>query len=172
MKAKAKLLAGVLVAAGTMVAVEASAQHAVARGARGAGIAAAPRSAGVDHGGRGGHWRGGGRWQGRHGHWGGARSWSPRWSFYFGVPVFWGSYYWGSPHWDQYYHPRETIVYREIEREPYPEAEISEPTTEVPRSEGAPTQGPLYMNYCESARAYFPKATSCPEGWKLKSPTE
>jgi len=34
-----------------------------------------------------------------------------------------------------------------------------------------PQQGPLYMNYCESARAYFPKVTTCPEGWKLSNPT-
>ena len=32
---------------------------------------------------------------------------------------------------------------------------------------GAPTQAPAYMNYCESAKAYFPKVTTCPEGWKF-----
>jgi hypothetical protein len=57
-------------------------------------------------------------------------------------------------------------------REGYPEASFSGPTTEVPRGEGAPSQGPLYMNYCDSAKAYFPKVTACPEGWKLRSPTE
>jgi hypothetical protein len=40
-------------------------------------------------------------------------------------------------------------------------------TTEVPVGEGSPTQGPLYMNYCESAKAYFPKVNSCPEGWRF-----
>jgi hypothetical protein len=42
------------------------------------------------------------------------------------------------------------------------------PTTEVaPNAQGAPVQGPTYMNYCESAKAYFPKVTTCPEGWKF-----
>ena len=37
-------------------------------------------------------------------------------------------------------------------------------------SPGGPTQAPAYMNYCESAKAYFPKVTSCPEGWKFVTP--
>ncbi len=45
------------------------------------------------------------------------------------------------------------------------------PTTQVVPGPGAPNQGPLYMNYCESAKAYYPKVTTCPEGWKFIAPT-
>lgn len=196
MKATSKLLVAALAAAGAMVAAEVPAQESPgARGARGA--TAMPRSsaapagnpASVDHAGRsgsggrwsgegrGGHWGGGSRWAGHHGHWGGYRHWSPRWSFYFGVPVLWGGGYWGGGYWGAPYwydaYPGSTIVYREVEREAsFPEHRIGPANPEVPRGEGFPTQGPLYMNYCESAKAYFPKVTTCPEGWKLAKPTE
>lgn len=124
------------------------------------------------HGGQwnGGHW-GGGHWGDGHRHWG-SRYWGPRYSFYFGAPILFGSYYWGSPWWDDYYYyPRSTIVYRERIVEPYPasypEYEVSS-TEIVPRAEGAPTQAPAYRNYCESAKAYYPKVTSCPEGWRFE----
>ena len=183
MKATAKLLLAALAAGGAMLATAAQAQESPgARGAR--GTAAMPRSsgapagnpAGVDHGGRSGirgeHWGDGSRWSGHGGHWGGYRHWAPRWSFYFGVPVLWGAWYWGAPYWYDSY-PGSTIVYREVEREAsFPEHRIGPATTEVPRGEGLPTQGPLYMNYCESAKAYFPKVTTCPEGWKLATPTQ
>jgi hypothetical protein len=125
----------------------------------------------------GGHWRGGGHWNG--GHWRGGHGhggfhhhfFGPRFSFAFGVPLFWGPYYWGYPYygydWDG---PR--VVYREVIRDPEVIIEREAPaTTEIPRGEGAPTAGPLYMNYCASAKAYFPKVTTCPEGWKFISPT-
>ena len=186
MKATAKLLVAAVAAGGTLLAAQAEAQdrNPVGRSARGA-PAAVQRSADapsnnagtVDHGGRGwhrgdGHWHGHGRWGGhRYGYWGGYRHWSPHWSFYFGVPVLWGSWYWGAPYWYDY--PGHTVVYREVERDPsFPEGRMGPATTEVPRSgPGMPSQGPLYMNYCESAKAYFPKVTSCPEGWKLATPT-
>ena len=196
MKATAELLVAALAVGGAMLAADAQAEDSpVARGARGA--SAMPRSsaapsgnaAGVDHAGRHGD-RGGdaSRWSGHHGHhghrhrhWGGYHHWSPRWSFYFGVPVLWGSGYWGGGYWGGGYwgapywydgYPG-TVVYREVERDPsFPEHRIGPSTTEVPRGEGRPTQGPLYMNYCESAKAYFPKVTTCPEGWKLAKPTE
>jgi hypothetical protein len=38
-------------------------------------------------------------------------------------------------------------------------------------SQGSPERGPLYMNFCESANAYYPKVTSCPEGWKFQPPS-
>ena len=45
------------------------------------------------------------------------------------------------------------------------------PTTQVqPNNPGAPSQGPLYMNYCASSKAYYPKVTQCPEGWKFVTP--
>jgi len=46
-------------------------------------------------------------------------------------------------------------------------APMDDGTDVAPYSPGAPTQGPTYMNYCDSARAYYPKVTSCPEGWKF-----
>lgn len=174
MKATTKLLAvAALAAGGTLAALDVQAQSPTARGARGS--AAMPRSAGVDAGGRSwsgnhGNWSGGGHWNG--GRWHGSRYWGPRWSFYFGVPVFWGGYYWGAPYWYDSY-PGTTVIYREVEREAsFPEGRIVPPTTEIPRGDALPSQGPLYMNYCESAKAYFPKVTTCPEGWKLKSPTQ
>ena len=122
------------------------------------------------------HWSGGhrGTWSGGHvggRHWGGHHHhhfWGPRvsWGLYFGLPLAWGpAYYWG---WPYYYDYPRTIIYRDVER--FPEGEIA-PSTEVKPGPGAPSQGPLYMNYCESAKAYYPKVTSCPEGWKFVEPT-
>ena len=125
---------------------------------------AAGRTGGGGHGG-GGHWSGG-HWGGtswRGGHWGG-RYWGPSYAFYFGLPVLWSAYYWG---WPGYYYPPRAVIYRDV----YPETVYDAPppaTTEVPRTEGAPSQAPAYMNYCASAKAYFPKVTSCPEGWRFE----
>ena len=128
---------------------------------------AATADAQADRGWGGARPVGSGHWNG--GHWGGYRHWyGPRVGFYIGAPILWSSWYWGYPY--DYYYPR-TVIYREVERYPasYPEGVMEPmPSTEiVPRSEGAPTQAPTYMNYCESAKAYFPKVTSCPEGWKF-----
>jgi len=117
----------------------------------------------------------GGNWSGNRGHWGGGyRShwYGPRFGLYIGAPLLWPAWYWGYPY--DYYYPR-TVIYRDvIERYPasYPEGVMEPvPSTEIaPRTEGAPRQGPLYMNYCESAKAYFPKVTSCPEGWRFLAP--
>jgi hypothetical protein len=116
-------------------------------------------------------------WSGSRGHWGGYHSnwYGPRFGLYVGAPLLWSSWYWGGyPYGYGYYYPR-TVIYNDvIERYPasYPEGVMEPaPTTEIaPRSETAPRQGPLYMNYCESARAYFPKVTSCPEGWRFVEP--
>jgi len=172
MKATAKLLVAALAVAGLAVTAEAQAQS---RGSRGGAHAGGTHSTGTHSGGarnwsgthRGANWGHGRSW-GR-GHWSG-----PRVGFYIGAPLLIGG--WGWPYYDDYYgYPRSTVIYREVER--YPQSYIEQPgellpsTTEVPRSEGAPTQGPLYMNYCESAKAYFPKVTTCPEGWRLATPT-
>lgn len=107
-------------------------------------------------------------WRGGHGHPGYGHRWhGPRLGLYIGAPILFGSYYWNSPWYDE---PR--VIYREVLREPETIESYREPaTSELPR-EGAPAQGPLYMNYCESSRAYYPKATSCPEGWKFITPTQ
>lgn len=138
-------------------------------------VAAADVQAQAKHGWRGGgdrHWGGHrGHWGGHRGHWGGHRGhwFGPRLGFYIGAPIVLGSY-WGSPFW--YDEPR--VVYREVVREPEDLEVDPEPaaTTELPQGEGAPSQGPLYMNYCASARAYFPKVTRCPEGWKFITPVQ
>jgi hypothetical protein len=178
MKMTKTLMVTVLAAAG-LAAASAEAQNRLSRGSGGHG-ASAGASFG-DRGGRGnwsGHHNGGGNWSGHHngGHWHGgygSRYWGPRYGFYFGAPILLGSY-WGSPWWDDYYYPyypRSTVVYRERIVEPYPasypEYEVSS-TEIVPRAEGAPTQAPAYRNYCESAKAYYPKVTTCPEGWRFE----
>jgi hypothetical protein len=138
---------------------------------------AATADAQADRGGRSGsHWSGGahtgGSWRGGGGHWGGGYrgGYGPRIGLYIGAPLLWSPWYWGYPY--DYYYPRTVVYDRVIERYPasYPDGVMAPPeeTTEVaPRSEGAPTQGPTYMNYCDSAKAYYPKVTSCPEGWKF-----
>ena len=150
MKAMRKVLVAALAAAGLATAGT---------------VLAAPQSGGHSgghwSGGHSGHWSGG-HWGGRH--WGGHSYWRPGWGFYFGVPVIAA---WGWPYYYDYWYdyPRDTIVYREVERMPWPEA--NPPTTEVQPAPGAPSQGPAYMNYCESAKAYYPKVTQCPEGWRF-----
>ena len=162
MKATAKLLVTALAAAGlSTLALDAQADRGHSRG--GAHFS----------GSHGGHWGGfrgayvGPRW---YGGWGGYRWYGPRVGFYFGVPVVLGLGYWGSPY---YWGPRETVVYREVIREPAEDDTREAPPAErpAPRAEPAPTTGPLYMNYCESAKAYYPKVRSCPEGWKFITPT-
>lgn len=164
MKAKNTLMVAALAAAGLLVAVDTQAQS--RGGSRG-------------HGAHGGAHHGGGHFRGNHGghhggrHWGGhyRSHWGPRLGFYIGAPLLIGGF--GYPYYNDYYYPRSTVIYREVERAPYYEqpGELV-PSTEVPRSEGAPSQAPLYQNYCDSARAYYPKVTSCPEGWKLARPVQ
>jgi len=146
---KSLFLAAALTAAGFAVDAQAAGGHAPG-GARGVS---------------GGHWNGG-HWNG--GRWGGGRYWGPRVGFYIGAPVLFGSWYWGYPY--DYYYPRTVVLDRVIERYPasYPEGVMeSAPSTVVPLTEDAPSQGPTYMNFCASANAYYPKVTQCPEGWKF-----
>jgi hypothetical protein len=170
MKATGNLLLAALAAAGlTGVAADARADRGQGGGMR----------SGASHG--GGHWRGGHLGYAGYGrHWGGgwgyrSRWYGPRVGFYFGVPVVLGLGYWGSPFWD---YPRETVVYREVirDREVFRDSEDGDglrdaPAPEPRSSAPAPSSGPLYMNYCESAREYYPKVRSCPEGWKFITPT-
>jgi hypothetical protein len=59
-------------------------------------------------------------------------------------------------------------------RERLSSAQPVEPTTQVPPpapgEDGGPTQRPLHLNYCDSARAWFPHVRSCPGGWRLILP--
>lgn len=151
MKSIKTLLAVAVAVGGMMVAVDAQAQA---------------KHGGVYRGSSHGGWHGGGHWHGSY--------WGPRVGLYFGAPLLFGAYAWGYPYYD-YYGPR--TVYREVIREPEfiesvrerPAPQMSPPDASAP---GAPSQGPLYMNYCASAKAYFPKVSSCPEGWKFISPTQ
>jgi hypothetical protein len=127
-------------------------------------------AAGMSHG--GGHASGGSHWSG--GHWGGrGYFYGPRVGFFIGAPLLFGPWYWGYPYdyYYPYYYPR--TVYTDGAPDgyaaPYPEGEMQPaPTTQVaPNAPGAPAQAPAYMNYCESSKAYFPKVTACPEGWKF-----
>lgn len=128
------------------------------------GLGAAAEVAAQDkHGWRGGAHREGHGGHHRHGH--------GHWGIHIGVPLLWGGY-WADP----WYYGPPRVVYREVIREPEVVETVREvpapATTEVPRGEGAPGRGPLYMNYCESAKAYFPKVTQCPEGWKFIAPNQ
>lgn len=166
MKPMRTLLVAALAASGLVLATQAAAQH--SGGHSGGGHWSGGHSGGHFSGGHfnGGHF-GGGHFRGGHRHFFG-----PSWSFAFGVPLFWGPYYWGAPYYypyydDYYYYPDAPVVYREREVVPY---DTMPPTTEAQPGPGAPSQGPLYMNYCASAKAYYPKVTSCPEGWKFITP--
>ena len=163
MKSTRNLLVAALAAGGLVMAGSAFAQHS---GHSGGGH----WSGGHFSGGHfsGGHF--GGHFVGHHGHFFG-----PRFSFFLGVPLFWGPYYWGAPYYYPYYdggyyygYPDAPVVYEEREVVPY---ETAPATTQAQPGPGAPTQGPLYMNYCASAKAYYPKVTQCPEGWKFIAPS-
>ena len=141
------------------------------------------------HGGHG--YRGGGHHHGGHRHWGGRHYWGPSWGWSIGVPLAIGSAWaWGYPH---YYWDSPRVVYREVLHDepgyigrvrPLPGEQglriegAARPVEPAPQaqpqsqSQGAPRTGPLYMNYCESSRAYYPKVTSCPEGWKFQAPSQ
>ena len=138
---------------------------------------------GGGHGGGGG-WHGGGGHGGHyygHGHYGhGHYSYGGYYPYYWwGWPLAWSAaWYWGYPYYYDYYYPRAVYYDPVVNRYPaqYPDGVMEPmpqggggmpPTTSVAPDPGAPTQGPAYMNYCESAKAYYPKVTSCPEGWKF-----
>ena len=92
----------------------------------------------------------------------------PRASFWWGWPLAFGPWYWWGYPYDYYYGSYYYPAYPSAE--PYPQGVMPPAESEAAPpagSPGAPTQGPTYMNYCESAKAYFPKATTCPEGWKF-----
>jgi hypothetical protein len=160
-----KITKTLLIAALAAVGLAATAADAQTRSGRGGGGWSGHggnfHGRGASTGGR--HWGGGGHWGGRY--------WGPRFGVYIGAPLLFGSYYWGSPWWDDYYYPRSTVVYRDRIVEPYPqsynEVEVS-PADVAPRAEGGPIQAPSYRNYCDSARAYYPKVTKCPEGWRFE----
>ncbi|HEY2627692.1 MAG TPA: hypothetical protein VGI57_01130 [Usitatibacter sp.] len=129
-------------------------------------------------GSHGSSWHGGGGYHGGgYGHGGHYHGYYPYHAtavgFYFGAPWVWGPWYWGGYPYDGYYGYGGYAPYSDYPPPAapagYPEGVMQGPeTTEVdPNAPGAPTQAPAYMNYCVSAKAYFPKVNSCPEGWKF-----
>ena len=164
-----KTLVAVTVAACGMLAM------ADVYGARGGGGGGGGGHGGGGHGGgggyRGGHGHGGHGGHGHGGHYhGGYYGWG--WGAWYGAawvlgaPYYWGyPYYWGAPYYaDAYYAPPQ-VVYREVPSDytqPVPGAIVPD--------ERAPARGPAYMNYCPSAKAYYPKVTNCPEGWQFITP--
>jgi hypothetical protein len=182
MKSMHKVMVAAL-AAGSM-ALGFSAQAASHGGGGGGGGHGGGGWSGGGHGGwsggHGGSWHGsawhGGGYHGGYYHGGYGHYHSTAVGFYFGAPWVWGPWYWG---WGYPYYGYGYPAYAPYGDYPaapgpdagggYPEGTMEgPPTTEVdPNAPGAPTQAPAYMNYCVSAKAYFPKVTSCPEGWKF-----
>ncbi len=130
-----------------------------------------------------GVYRGGGHYHGgyyRPGYWG----WG--WGVAIGVPwAYYGWYdpwYWGYPR----YYARVPYNACEQDEDCWRDRRADEPpapTTQVPPSgamspapapsgpvEGAPTQRPLHLNYCDAAKAYYPAVTTCPSGWRMTGP--
>ena len=121
-----------------------------------------------------------------HGHYYGS-NWG--WGLALGLPLALGYYdpYWyggwgyGGPYYGYpaygYSYPGSGFPcapYEECYRDQVARSEPTPPTTEVPPpapgADGAPTQRPLHLNYCDSARAWFPHVRSCPEGWRMVRP--
>ena len=150
----------------------------------GSAVAAPGHPEGGGHGSRGGHWGGehrghwgdrdGGDWDGGRWHGGGWR-WgvylgSPYWAYPYGYPGAY-PYSWSYPgysysYYGDYYYANPPAVYGPV----MPHDADLGPAPRVAAGPGAPTQPPLYRNYCASAQAYYPKVAQCPEGWEFIEP--
>jgi hypothetical protein len=158
------------------------------------------RSGGSSGGSRGGSYSGGhsgghsGAWNGTrsgwhggssHGYYGGGHYRYGYWPYGLGLglaiaaPWYWGGYYspyyygyYGAPYYPATYSVAPYGAYADGSV-PYEYSTPPEPTTDLgPVSEpGTPMERPLYLNYCASAKAYFPKVRTCAEGWQMKRPT-
>lgn len=152
------------------------------------GCLAAADSQAAPGGNRGGGYRGGstgpshgtysGSWRGGYSHSyyrGGHYRYGYYWPLGIGLalaaPWYWGSYYYPYSYGPGYVYPAgpEGMPYSEA---PGGYGPATEPSTDIgPVSEpGAPMERPLYLNYCASARAYYPKVKSCAEGWQMARP--
>lgn len=151
---------------------------------------AAPRGGGGS--GHGSYGHGGGHGHGgSYGYRGGYRHggyWGWGWGLAIGVPWALGYYdpwYWGG--YPRYYaygpYPRNSCEQDEdCWRERRAREEPPAPTTQVAPSgaiapaavpvpvEGAPTQRPLHLNYCDESRAYYPAVATCASGWRMTAP--
>jgi hypothetical protein len=131
-----------------------------------------------NHGGHGYHYRG----PGVHWGWGLGLALGVPWALGYYDPWYWGPrYYYNGP-----YYARGPLPACDLDEDCWRERRAREeppvPTTQVPSSaaigpaaapapaEGAPTQRPLHLNYCEASRAYYPAVTSCASGWRMTAP--
>jgi len=153
-------------------------------GAQGGGAAyrggTAYRGGGYYHG---GGYRAGGYCGGRYY---GGRYYGGR---YYGAPYYGGYYGWGwawplgvglglalsSPYWEgypAYYGNAYSVAPAYVQGEMQPSAPPP-PTTQVPEGPvaDAPTQRPLYLNYCAAVTAFYPQVQSCPSGWVFRGNT-
>jgi hypothetical protein len=175
-----------------------SAADAAPRGPSGGGGAPGARPPGGQHGGPRHGYPGGGRpgYDGGRHYSGGHYGHYPRsywgWGVAIGVPwgLGWYNPYWygwgyGWPYYSYpgygYVAPYPSYGYgygcgwdEECWRAMAARSEETPPTTEVPPAAlaeaGAPTQRPLHLNYCDSARAWYPNVRSCPGGWRVVRP--
>lgn len=150
-----------------------------------AAIEAAPPSGARPSGrpGYGGHGQGG-----HHGHGGYQANAYWGWGLAIGVPLALGwvdPYWWGPAYFPSYayrgIYPAYPYAYGsgcglddDCWRAQQSQSEPAAPTTQIPPlasgPEGGPTERPLHLNYCESARGWFPHVQTCPGGWRLIRP--
>ncbi|MBL0140805.1 MAG: hypothetical protein IPP91_01765 [Betaproteobacteria bacterium] len=126
---------------------------------------------------------------GRAGHYGGYPyygasywGWGLGWGLALGVPWAWGwNGTWGPSYYPSYAYGPVAPDYayacdpnEDCWRERVTQGESSPPTTQVPPAaageDGDPTQRPLHLNYCDSARAWFPQVRHCLSGWRFVRP--
>ena len=89
--------------------------------------------------------------------------WSGRGGVVIGIGPYWGGYpFWGGyPYWGPYRYWGYAPPYYAY---PPPVVVEEEPRTYVEPPPSAPAPR-AYWYYCQSARAYYPEAPSCPEPW-------
>jgi hypothetical protein len=165
------------------------------RGGGGSPSGGGYRGGGYSHGayagggyrGGGGYYRGGYANARYYGGYSGARYYGGR---YYGAPYY-GGYYggwgWGwaglglglaltSPYWAGYpgygygYSVAPAYVDPAYSQGQLQPSVPPPPTTQVPQGPvaDAPTQRPLYLNYCAAVSAFYPQIQSCPSGWVFR----
>lgn len=152
-------------AAATFALALPSAEAAPSRG----GAAARHGGYGHSHGHRGGHWG-----------WGWGVAVGVPWALGFYDPWYWGypRYGYGVTYAPVPYATCEPNTDCWIERQA--QAEPPAPTTQVAPAgsfgaapapaQGAPTQRPLHLNYCDDSRVWYPAVPSCASGWRMIRP--
>ncbi|HRE14749.1 MAG TPA: hypothetical protein PLD37_11190 [Usitatibacteraceae bacterium] len=124
-----------------------------------------------------GHWHGG---HGHHGHWGSGWAWGL--GLGLGLPLALGWYdpYWGYAGvplrtWEPAYRSRSCLDDEDCGSDGRfgpiePATTTQAPAPAGTATAGGPTQRPLHLNYCDSARAWYPAVAACPEGWRHVAP--